>query len=791
LKRLLVIIFICSFVCTGIFADNVPAENNDSQIAGNLTGSHETGTFTDVNGTVIECVKNELIIQFKPELTNDPISFATISNATSSGINATIVEDYGGIGMPGIQLIRLPENVSVESAIQYYLSCPAILYAEPNDIGEIAPPPGSTENSNTQSALSGEILKGLPNDPIFYRQWGLTKINAQSAWNYTTGSDNVIIAVIDSGVDCNQPDLTENILTNTREIPNNGIDDDKNGYIDDYRGWNFVSDNNNPVDANGHGTHCAGIIAARGNNNYGITGTLWHAKIMPLLIGIGYTVDRAAEIKAIQYANSMNAELISCSFGFTYSSSIEQNLIRNSPALFICAAGNSGQNNDINPMYPANYDLPNIISVAATDSDDNLANVPGTWSSNYGISSVDIGAPGVDIVSTIPNNQFAYDSGTSMAAPFVTGVAGLIKSKYPKLTNAQIKDAILSNVDKLPSLNGKVASGGRLNAYKALKSLDPQSNIGSIFVQTNPAGAEISIDGNDTGYTTPMTISGITTGSHTLKCTKSGYSDQSKTVSVVLDQTNNVYLVLEILQSNGSIFVESNPAGARIYLDNSDTGFITPKTLPGLATGSHVIRCRLDGYNDNSTTATVNSGQVTNVTLNLLNNVTSISLSKGWNCVSTPKTLAAGYNTAAIFSTVNMGGHSVYMWDGSQNPPRWVTAQATTQIQPLYGYWIYSVSDTRVNLNFDTTNPANIPAPRSLPEGWSTIGFAGLSPASARNTYQSVQAGWVNSMGFDAITQRYEPAIFNGDLSESTLLYPTKGYWLYMRTPGTLTVIGA
>ena len=377
LKWLLVIIFICSFVCIGIFADNVLAENNDSEISGNLTISHETGTFTDINGTVIECVKNELIIQFKPELTNDPISFANISNATNSGINATIIEDYGGIGMPGIQLIRLPENVSVESAIQYYLSCPAILYAEPNGIGEIAPPPASTENSNTQSELFGEIIKGLPNDPIFYKQWGLTKINAQSAWNYTTGSDNVVIAVIDTGVDYNHPDLTENILTNTKEIPNNGIDDDKNGYIDDYRGWNFVSDNNNPMDANGHGTHCAGIIAARGNNNYGITGTLWHAKIMPLLIGIGNTVDRAAEIKAIQYANSMNAELISCSFGFTYSSSIEQNLIRNSPSLFICASGNSGQNNDINPMYPASYDLPNIISVAATDSYDNLAKYPG------------------------------------------------------------------------------------------------------------------------------------------------------------------------------------------------------------------------------------------------------------------------------------------------------------------------------------------------------------------------------------------------------------------------------
>jgi hypothetical protein len=170
---------------------------------------------------------------------------------------------------------------------------------------------------------------------------------------------------------------------------------------------------------------------------------------------------------------------------------------------------------------------------------------------------------------------------------------------------------------------------------------------------------------------------------------------------------------------------------------------------------------------------------------------TNISLKAGWNFVSTPKILATGYNTGAIFSNVNMGGHSAFMWDGSQTPPRWVTVQATTPIQPLYGIWVYSVSDTEVPLNFDTTNPMYIPAARSLPEGWSTVGFTGLYETSARNTYLSVQPNWVNSMGFNAVTQSYEPAIFNGDSSESTILYPTRGYWLYMRSPGNLAAIGA
>jgi hypothetical protein len=137
-----------------------------------------------------------------------------------------------------------------------------------------------------------------------------------------------------------------------------------------------------------------------------------------------------------------------------------------------------------------------------------------------------------------------------------------------------------------------------------------------------------------------------------------------------------------------------------------------------------------------------------------------------------------------------MGGHSAFMWDTSQNPPAWVAVTAATPIQPLYGIWIYSVSDTIITLNFESTNPVVAPAQRSLPAGWNAIGFTGLTPATVRNTYISVQQNWVNSIGFDATAQSYEPAIFNGDPSESTIMYPTKGYWLYMRTPGNLSGSG-
>jgi len=168
-----------------------------------------------------------------------------------------------------------------------------------------------------------------------------------------------------------------------------------------------------------------------------------------------------------------------------------------------------------------------------------------------------------------------------------------------------------------------------------------------------------------------------------------------------------------------------------------------------------------------------------------------IALLPGWNFVSTPKRLATGFNTASIFSGVDMGGHSAWMWDGSQGPGHWVALQANTPVQPLYGIWVYSTTSKVVDLNFDTTNPMFIPSPRSLYAGWNSVGFTGLYPASARNTFLSVQPDWVNSMGFNPVTQNYEPTMFNGDTSESTLLYPTRGYWLYMRNAGNLGAIGA
>ena len=168
-----------------------------------------------------------------------------------------------------------------------------------------------------------------------------------------------------------------------------------------------------------------------------------------------------------------------------------------------------------------------------------------------------------------------------------------------------------------------------------------------------------------------------------------------------------------------------------------------------------------------------------------------IVLKPGWNFVSTPKTLAAGSNTGAIFSNVDMGGRSAWIWNGAMVPPQWVPVISTTPIQPLWGIWIYSVSNNVVNLNFDTTNPMLIPPPRGLPAGWNSIGFTGANQQTARNTYLSVKPNWTTSMGFNATAQKYDQTIFNGDPTELRPLYPTQGYWLYMITPGNLAAIGA
>jgi len=256
----------------------------------------------------------------------------------------------------------------------------------------------------------------IPNDPDFNMLWGLNNtgqtfgtvdadIDAPEAWDITTGSTNVIIAVIDTGVAYNHPDQNENIWVNTAEIAGNGIDDDGNGYIDDIYGWDFIDNDGYPEDYEGHGTHVSGTIAAKGNDGIGMVGVMWSAKIMPIrFLGVSGAGDIGNAVEAITYAVNNGARIINASWGSGgYSLTLYYAIddAGSKDVLFVAAAGNEGKDSDSFPFYPASFNLPNIISVAATDDDDNLA-----YFSNYGATSVDLAAPGVDIHSSIP--VFAY-----------------------------------------------------------------------------------------------------------------------------------------------------------------------------------------------------------------------------------------------------------------------------------------------------------------------------------------------------------------------------------------------
>jgi len=326
---------------------------------------------------------------------------------------------------------------------------------------------------------SADVLRpaAISADPGTASQWALDAISAGRAWDLTTGSRNVVVAVIDSGIDLTHPDLVANLWTNPGEVAGNGMDDDRNGFVDDVHGWNFAADTSDLQDGYGHGTHVAGIIGAAGNDGVGVTGINWNVSIMTLRFqddrGVGYTGDA---IKAVQYATMMrrdfgvNVVVINASWGGgTGYSSLLETAIREAGSAgitFVAAAGNSGANNDVAARYPSGYDLANVIAVGACDSTGTLAGF-----SDYGATAVDLAAPGTSIYSTLPGGRYGWLAGTSQAAPQVSGTVALVAAAKPGITVSEVRTAILGSVDHVPTLVGRVATGGRLNAFAALASL--------------------------------------------------------------------------------------------------------------------------------------------------------------------------------------------------------------------------------------------------------------------------------------------------------------------------------
>jgi|GEM_PF-1058775 len=407
-----------------------------------------TGPAQDRTG---DFVPGEILVKFKSQISPTAVSSLNARLGTRILRALPLIRAYH---------LKITDETPVRDMVAAYGQSGLVEYAEPN---------------------FRRHAYRTPNDPRYGELWELhnngqtggkagSDIDAPEAWDIQTGNQNVVVAVLDSGVDYNHEDLAANIWINSKEIPDNGVDDDGNGYIDDRRGWNCVRNNNDPFDDDYHGTHVAGIIGATGNNGIGVVGVNWTVRLMPLKFlnrrGSGTVAD---EVMCMEYAVSNGARIINASFGgpeFSFSEEEAIQAANEAGILFVTAAGNDRANSDRILNYPANYPLPNILSVAATDEEDNLASF-----SNYGPTTVHLAAPGVRILSTMPQNSYALLDGTSMAAPHVVGVAALLFAQNPTLSHFQVKDRILSTVDRLSNLTGLLLTGGRLNAQNALAGL--------------------------------------------------------------------------------------------------------------------------------------------------------------------------------------------------------------------------------------------------------------------------------------------------------------------------------
>ena len=392
-------------------------------------------TFVDSSG--VKYLANEVIIRLAPTSEDDALT------AELSALGATVLSIDSPLSSQfGFVRLQLPYDVDADEAIDQLYRAGVAAEAE-------------------RHYLAG--VSAVPNDPDYSRLWGMPTIRAPEAWEHTTGERSMVVAVIDTGIDIDHPDLAANLWTNPNEIPGNGIDDDNNGYIDDIHGWDFVNKDANPDDDHGHGSHCAGTIGAVGDNGVGVAGVNWSVSLMGLkVLSANGSGSLWGLSEAILYAARMGVPVSSASLGcegcnVSYVRSA-LDALEESGGLFIAAAGNSGKDNDSAPHYPSSHTQDAVISVAATGSDDRLASF-----SNYGRVSVDLAAPGVGILSTTPGGRYASYNGTSMATPHVAGAVALYWAQHPDSDAATVKERLLATATPLSSLQNRVLSAARLD----------------------------------------------------------------------------------------------------------------------------------------------------------------------------------------------------------------------------------------------------------------------------------------------------------------------------------------
>lgn len=411
-----------------------------------------------------EAVPGEYVVKLKNQYSISKVSKATLSSKLGAFVKSVLPEQ-------NIVVVQRPAIETQKNVIKTLSKNALVEIVEPNFIYR--------------------AFK-TPNDPMYAKLWGMNNtgqpdpqnqvgvagvdIGAEKAWDIETGNKDLVVAVIDTGIDYNHADLKDNMWTNDAELNGKaGVDDDGNGFVDDVYGYNFSENKGDARDDQGHGSHCAGTIGAKGDDGKGIVGVAWNVKLMSVKFlsasGSG-TLENA--LKAIDYATKMGAKIMSNSWGGGgFSQTLKEAIERSNAAgaLFVAAAGNNGTNNDSSPVYPGSYQVPNILSVAAIDNKGQMAGF-----SCYGRNAVHVGAPGVNVYSST-GGAYASFSGTSMATPHVSGIAALVLSHEPNLTNIQLKDRIIATAKPMQALRGKVKSGGMANAYTALMNILPEPDM--------------------------------------------------------------------------------------------------------------------------------------------------------------------------------------------------------------------------------------------------------------------------------------------------------------------------
>lgn len=495
--------------------------------------------------------QTRILVRFRPEAAGD--------HRLPGPVGATVGRELPLV--PGLHEVHLAAGTDVEAALGVFRADPRVAYAQPN------------------YRLQAQLM---PDDPGFGALYGMhntgqtggtpdADIDAPEAWDTWTGNGSTVIAVLDTGIDYNHPDLAGNLWTNPREVPGDGADNDLNGIIDDVYGANFVYRDPNgdptgdPYDDFFHGTHVAGTLGAVGNNGIGVAGVSWNVKIMSIKFldawGSGWTSDAIA---GLNYAVSMGAKISNNSWGGGAFDTGLRDAIAAAGArghLFVAAAGNGATNADLNPMYPAAYDLDNIVSVAATNHADGLAGF-----SNYGPTSVDLGAPGVDVYSTFPTyeteamweyglpTEYGWISGTSMATPHVAGVASLIRDRHPDWSAQQVRQELLETTDPVAALAGRTATGGRLNAAAAISDALRVRVRDATVVEGNSGPATASFE----VYLTAPNAEPVTVAFATADGTATAGDYQARAGTLTFAPSEISQSIIVTVPVNGDRLAESN-----------------------------------------------------------------------------------------------------------------------------------------------------------------------------------------------------------------------------------------